>query len=185
MQPFFATIASTPKEAVAVLTALLAAIVALVVVLLTQIVLSRRETTRLLTQKLEELYVCAVRWRKETGDLQTQLEWYARGTRIKGDDLRALIEKQALQQSVELIAMYVELYFPRLRRFSVPCWDANRDYQVLLKKLANSVPVTLTEVRTAAVGVQKVLGPLRSEIGRNRDHLTRSKWFKPRYEQVE
>jgi hypothetical protein len=166
-------------------TALIAAAVALTVAVFTQLVLSRRETTKLLTQKLEDLYLCTVKWQKDSDDLKTQLEWFLREGKIYTDELRKLVEKQSSHESVEKITMYVELYFPPLRRFSRECWEANRTYEVLFRKLQQEGKLELEDIRRAAMRVQLVLAKIRSEIPLNRECLTRSRLIAPRYKEVE
>ena len=184
MQSILDALSAAPKESLALLSGLLAATVALAVAIFTQLVLGRREMVKLLTQKLEELYLCSVDWEEEINAIETELEWFSRNSKIGKEDLKSLLERQTHKRSVKLIAMYIELYFKPLHRYSMQCWDANKHFEMILKTLSKSEAVSMREIKQATYNMLKVLGPLRSEITFNRLHLTRGKLVRPRYQTV-
>jgi non-homologous end joining protein Ku len=186
MQPTLAWLSEIPREALPVLSAAIAAVVAVAVALVTQFVLGRREVTKMLIQKLEELYLQTLLWQDERTIAQAQFEQLAREQQpTRRDAIESLIAKHTEQTAHRRISMYIDFYFPGLRRYSRQVFEADRQFELVIKKLEKGEPATVLEMRSAAVEIQRVISSLLSEIQENRTHLTKMRLIAPRYRLVD
>jgi hypothetical protein len=158
-----------------VIPALISASVALLIFALTQWILHRREQTKLLLGKLEELYLLVLQFGELNGRRFERLLDHVRNDRQPADPEDDTISFSEwfgvnLGQKLEL---YVDFYFPRLRDDLERLYAANREMNGLLVR-RDSGRLTYAEMRRAGSEVGEAVGMLCRQILAQRRLLTKN-----------
>lgn len=173
-----------PPSAIPIVTAVVAAIVALVVAVLTQWILGRRARTELLTKKLEELYLLLLHWMDDTAATKIQVDELVMNQPLSAEQRSRVLELYAQPRADRRISMYIDLYFPRLKRFGGKVFEANRDFSKVIRLMGQGEMTTALAIERPWVRLSHTLSNLRREIVANGAYLIRRGLLRLRYKEV-
>lgn len=166
----FATLAS----------ACVAASIAFLVAVLTQFVTSKRDQSKFLTSKLEELYLL---FNKSSEDNITRFDaidkWF-HGHPDERFDIEKINDLYGLNHNKRII-MLIRLYFPQLSFLHQQLFHAQRDLNKLFYSIFEGAPAPFEEFLRASGVLGHYLRLLEDEIIKNRKSLTHDYWFFHRY----
>ncbi len=171
---------SAPPGAITLLTAILGALVALLVVLLTQWILGRRARTEILTSKLEELYLLLNQASSENVDRYEKLVVHL--YRVPGDTKSLPLDRSTYSLDLhKKIIMYVQLYFPPLKRAHVRMFQSNSAITHILYRAGTGEEPTESEIHAAFGSYGDCLRNMEDEIIQNRAILVKDTLLPRRY----
>lgn len=153
--------------------ALISATVAFAIFVFSQRIVHRREQTKLLVQKLEELYLLLL----EFGEFNSnRFKRYISET--DADGLILTPAEQPLDRAewfgvtlVEKLKLYVDFYFPQLNHDLERLFEANREMTSILVHLGSG-NLTYQEIQKASISVGNILGDMEARILSDRPKLT-------------
>ena len=171
---------SAPPGAITLFTAIVGALVALLVVVLTQWILGRRARTELLTSKLEELYLLLNQASSENVDRYEKLVVHL----YRAPDETKSLPPDRSTYSLDLhkkIIMYVQLYFPPLKRAHVRMFQSNSSITDILYRAGTGGKPTESEIHAAFGSYGDCLRNVEDEIIQNRAILVKDAVLPHRY----
>jgi hypothetical protein len=154
-----------------VIPALISATVALVIFIFTQWILYRRERTKLLLGKLEELYLLLLEFAKRNGQRFERLIEYQPPDDPEDSDSFSFSEWFGIDLGQKL-ELYVDFYFPSLRNDLEKVYETNRHANSIIARRASG-SLTYHAMQRPFVDVGESVATLRKQILTERPLLTR------------
>lgn len=165
-------ISKNPTVFASITSAVIAASVALIVFAITQFLTSKRDRTRFLTPKLEELYLLLNKVAEDNARFFKTIYLCLEGNQKARDQLSSMDDLELYgHRTAKHIIMYIRLYFPRLSRIHQLLFAAQRDLNKLIFQLYSKTPPDFAVVERASGRVGHFLRLMEEEIISNRDHL--------------
>ncbi|WP_089727299.1 hypothetical protein [Candidatus Thiosymbion oneisti] len=182
MSEFLQWVQNNPSAAISLLSAVIAASVALLVFGLTQYFTQKREQTRFLTPKLEELYLLLNTMAEENVSFFKLYYSCAEGNDEACSKLREIDELDLYgHKRTKKIIMYIRLYFPKLSKIHQHLFKAQGNLNKKIWSLYTETPATSLDIINASGKVVHFMRLMEQEIIQNRDVLLEDYAFLKRY----
>jgi hypothetical protein len=179
LQDFFNWLKTNPGATASLASALVAASVALIVFALTQFIVRRREQTRLLTSKLEELYLVLNQVAEDNAKFCKLVLLSVSGDKGAMQQTIATDDSEIYgHRSAQRIIMYIRLYFPQLSRIHQLLFSAQSRLNILIFALHTQAPPSFEEVLAAGGYVGHFIRLMEQEIISNRDALLKDGYLR-------
>ena len=178
-------ISRNPTVFASLASAVVAASVALIVFAVTQFLTQKRDRTRFLTPKLEELYLLLNKVAEDNTRFFKLIYLTLEGNPGAREEIGAMDESDLYgHATAKRIIMYIRLYFPCLSRIHQLLFAAQRDLNQLIFQLHSKTPPEVADVMNASGRVGHFLRLMEEEIIANRDHLLGDHWLPKPYKRT-
>jgi hypothetical protein len=165
-------ISKEPAAFASLSSAVIAASVALIVFAITQYLTGKRDRTRFLMPKLEELYLLLNSVSEDNANFFKIIYLCLEGNQSARQKLNSMNELDLYgHKTAKRIIMYIRLYFPWLSQIHQLLFAAQRDLNDLVFEMHSNEPPDFETIQHASGRVGHFLRLMEQEIIRNRDHL--------------
>ncbi|MFD0894395.1 hypothetical protein KBB96_07025 [Luteolibacter ambystomatis] len=171
---------ANPSTLVPLAAAGVAASVAFLVGVLTQFATSKREQTKLLIAKLEELYLLLNKSAQDNVARFDAVDKWFHGKPDEKFEIQKIDDLYGLNHNKKII-MFIRLYFPQLSFLHQQLFHAQQDLNSLCYSLLAGQPARFESFKVAVGRIGHFLRLIESEIISNRKKLTSDYWILCRY----